>query len=155
MGRSQAVMAESLAGYVDVVKDVLLQLRKQLPITYKSQHTYAETFAAFETPMMEDVPTDVAENWIDQLTIKQFNEELADVFPYIYKLVSEATRAAELGPEDLLGRRADLKLKQSQKSRYTISTGKTRQACKTVKIPEEIALEQGFEEMMGQFAEAK
>tara|TARA_B110000211_G_C14009969_1_gene522635 strand:- start:371 stop:1378 length:1008 start_codon:yes stop_codon:yes gene_type:complete len=53
--------------------------------------------------MMEDVPTDVAENWIDQLTIKQFNEELADVFPYIYNLVSEANKAEGLGPDDLLG----------------------------------------------------
>jgi hypothetical protein len=64
---------------------------------------YAETFAAYAAPMMEDVPTDVAENWIDQLTIKQFNEELKDVFPYIYKLVNEKTKAQELGPEDLLG----------------------------------------------------
>ena len=34
-----------------------------------------------EVPMMEDVPSDVAENWIDELTIKQFNEELQDIFP--------------------------------------------------------------------------
>ena len=45
------------------------------------------------------MPTDVAENWIDQLTIRQFNEELKDVFPYIYKLVSEKTVAEELGPD--------------------------------------------------------
>ena len=56
---------------------------------------------------MEDVPADVKENWIDQLTIKQFNEELSDVFPYIYKLVSEATKATELTPEDILGENDD------------------------------------------------
>ena len=49
---------------------------------------------------MEDVPEDVASNWIEQLTIKQFNEELKDVFPYIYKLVSEANAELRLGPED-------------------------------------------------------
>ena len=48
------------------------------------------------------MPSDVAENWIDQLTVRQFNEELKDVFPYIYKLVREATKATELGPDDLV-----------------------------------------------------
>ena len=99
MGRS-AVMAESLAGYVDVVKERIATVKKTITSLQKPKF-YAETFAAFEKPMMEDVPTDVAENWIDQLTIKQFNEELSDVFPYIYKLVSEASKATELGPEDL------------------------------------------------------
>ena len=101
MGRS-AVMAESLAGYVDVVKERIATVKKTIGSLQKPAY-YAETFAAFESPMMEDVPTDVAENWIDQLTIKQFNEELADVFPYIYNLVSEANKAEGLGPDDLLG----------------------------------------------------
>ena len=99
MGRS-AVMAESLAGYVDVVKERIATVKKTIQSLQKPAY-YAETFAAFEKPMMEDVPSDIAENWIDQLTIKQFNEELADVFPYIYKLVSEASKAKELGPDDL------------------------------------------------------
>ena len=101
MGRS-AVMAESLAGYMDAVHDRIKSVKKTIESLQKPNY-YAETFAAFEKPMMEDVPADVAENWIDQLTIKQFNEELSDVFPYIYKLVSEATRAKELTAEDLLG----------------------------------------------------
>jgi hypothetical protein len=99
MGRS-AVMAESLAGYVDVVKERIKTVKKTIEGLQKPAY-YAETFAAFEKPMMEDVPSDVAENWIDQLTIKQFNEELADVFPYIYKLVGEATKAKRLGPDEL------------------------------------------------------
>ena len=99
MGRS-AVMAESLAGYVDIVKERIATVKKTIGSLQKPAY-YAEAFAAFETPMMEDVPADVKENWIDQLTIKQFNEELADVFPYIYNLVSEATKATELGPDDL------------------------------------------------------
>ena len=101
MGRS-AVMAESLSEYMDVVKDRIKTVKKTIESLQKPAY-YAETFAAFEIPMMEDVPADVAENWIDQLTIKQFNEELSDVFPYIYKLVSEATKATELSAEDLLG----------------------------------------------------
>ena len=141
MGRS-AVMAESLAGYVDVVKERIATVKKTIESLQKPAY-YAETVAAFETPMMEDVPADVKENWIDQLTIKQFNEELADVFPYIYKLVSEATKAKELGPNDLVS--------EDSKDEEVDETNNS----KTTRTKEEIALEQGFEEMMGQFAEAK
>ena len=56
----------------------------------------------FEVKEIKEVPEDVAENWVDQLTIRQFNEELKDVFPYIYNLVNEETKAQELGPEDIV-----------------------------------------------------
>ena len=144
MGRS-AVMAESLAGYVDVVKERIATVKKTIESLQKPAY-YAETFAAFETPIMEDVPTDVQENWIDQLTIKQFNEELADVFPYIYKLVSEATKATELGPDDLDESGLMAEELGALKDKYS-------KAAKNKKTKEEIQLEQGFEEMMGQFSE--
>jgi len=99
MGRS-SVMAEGLDGYVEAVSERMDTIRKSLK-SLQRENYYKETFEAFEKPMMEDVPTDVAENWIDQLTIRQFNEELADVFPYIYKLVSEVTRAKEINPDNL------------------------------------------------------
>jgi hypothetical protein len=100
MGRSK-VMAESLKGYMPVVQDRITTVRKTIESLQKPNY-YKKAFESFEKPMMEEVPSDVAENWIDQLTIKQFNEELKDVFPYIYNLVSEATKATELGPEDML-----------------------------------------------------
>lgn len=100
MGRS-AVMAESLAGYMDVVKERIITVRKTIESLQKPNY-YKKAFESYEKPMLEDVPTDVAENWIDQLTIKQFNEELKDVFPYIYNLVSEATKAKEIGPDEML-----------------------------------------------------
>jgi murein DD-endopeptidase MepM/ murein hydrolase activator NlpD len=106
MGRS-AVMAESLAGYNDVVNDRIKSVKKTIESLQKPKF-YAETIGSFEAAIMEDVPDDVKENWIDQLTIKQFNEELSDVFPYIYKLVSEATKATELTPEDILGENDDV-----------------------------------------------
>jgi hypothetical protein len=99
MGRS-AVMAESLSEYMDVVKERIATVKKTVESLQKESY-YKEAFETFEVPVMEDVPEDVAENWIDQLTIRQFNEELQDVFPYIYKLVSEASKAKELGPEQL------------------------------------------------------
>jgi hypothetical protein len=165
MGRS-AVMAESLAGYVDVVKERIATVKKTIESLQKPAY-YAETVAAFETPMLEDVPADVKENWIDQLTIKQFNEELADVFPYIYKLVSEATRAAELGPDDLnelAGRMIGAQKKYTKAGMADLAQagregaseeekGAIKDKYIKKKTKEEIALEQGFEEMMGQFAE--
>ena len=94
-------MAESLSGYMDVVKERIITVRKTIESLQKPKF-YAETIAAYEKPMMEDVPSDVAENWVDQLTIRQFNEELKDVFPYIYNLVSEATKAKDITAEDML-----------------------------------------------------
>jgi len=99
LGRS-SVMAESLAGYVDIVKERIDSIKKNLKNLQKETY-YKETFESFQEPVFEEVPDEVKENWIDELTIKQFNEELADVFPYIYRLIGEATRAKELGPDDL------------------------------------------------------
>jgi len=101
MGRS-SVMAEGLQGYMDVVYERIDTVKKTVEQLQRSAY-YKEAFENFEVTTLEEVPEDVSSNWIDQLTIKQFNEELKDVFPYIYKLVNEKTKASELGPEDLLG----------------------------------------------------
>jgi hypothetical protein len=94
------VMAETLGGYTDIVKERSAVIRKEIQNLQKENY-YKETVEGFSAPIVEDVPEDIAENWIDQLTIRQFNEELKDVFPYIYKLVGEATKAKALGPEEL------------------------------------------------------
>ena len=101
MSRSN-VMAEGLAGYMDVVNERLVTVRKTVESLQRKAY-YTETFANFEQTVLEEVPEDIATDWTAQLTIKQFNEELKGVFPYIYKLVSEANRVKELGPEDILG----------------------------------------------------
>ena len=137
MGRS-AVMAESLSEYTDAVNERITTVKKTLQNLQKKDY-YAETFESFTPAVMEDVPVDVAENWIDQLTIKQFNEELKDIFPYVFKLVSEVTKAKELGPDDVVAEDG--------------CTPAHRKANKKKKAKEEIELEQGFEEMMGQFRE--
>tara|TARA_B110000503_G_scaffold54215_1_gene87117 strand:- start:1275 stop:3011 length:1737 start_codon:yes stop_codon:yes gene_type:complete len=157
MGRS-AVMAESLAGYMDVVRERIATVKKTLESLQRPSY-YKETFEAFAPAVMEDVPSDVAENWIDQLTIKQFNEELSDVFPYIYNLVSEATKATELGPLDLQGYTVHevagpkdcwdgYKKDGTQKG-----TGKNKGKRVNKCVPEDAELEHGFEEMMGQFTD--
>jgi len=105
MSRS-SVMAEGLADYLPTVNERIESVKKTIENLQKKSYydTFKETYQA---PVLEDVPLEVAENWIDQLTIRQFNEELKDIFPYIYNLVSEASLAEEIGPEELLGEERD------------------------------------------------
>ena len=187
MGRSN-VMAESLAGYVDVVKERLSTVKKTIESLQKKAY-YTEAFENFEKTEVTEVPQDVAENWIDELTIRQFNEELKDVFPYIYSLVSENTRAKELGPTDLEGYvvyegkvRDELQdnfdelcaMKEKGASDKELKAaadkmafgGQALEACLSgadnpfgsddhMEPDFESQLENGFEEMMGQFGEAE
>jgi len=154
MGRS-AVMAETLAGYTDIVKNRVNEVKKEIQNLQKESY-YKEAVSSYVVAIVEDVPEDVKENWIDQLTIKQFNEELADVFPFVYKLVGEATKAKELGPEDLEEVAGPKDCWDSYKKDGTqAGTGKNKGKRVNKCVPEEIELEQGFEEMMGQFGESK
>lgn len=105
VGRSK-VMAESLSEYSEIVENRIKDIRKTLESLQKSAH-YRATFEDFQPRVFEDVPTDVRENWIDQLTIRQFNEELEDVFPYVYRLVGESNRVKEVGPDELLADEED------------------------------------------------
>ena len=140
MGRS-AVMAEGLSGYMDAVTTRMKSVKKTIESLQKPNY-YAEAIANFETVVMEEVPVDVAENWTDQLTIKLFNEELSDIFPYIYKLVSEATKATELGPDDLVDESA------------LIADSSAKKHSKAEQPKEEADLEDAMEGLMGQFSEA-
>ena len=101
MNRS-AVMAEGLAGYMDIVNTRIDTIKETVFKLQRPTH-YKEAFESFEETVMEEVPEDVSSNWIDELTIRQFNEELKSVFPYIYNLVKENTKPTQIGPEDLLG----------------------------------------------------
>jgi len=167
MNRSN-VMAEGLGGYLDVVntridtvKETVAKLQR--PNYYK---TFVENFAPNTT---EDVPEDIQTDWIDQLTIKQFNEELKGVFPYIYKLVSEANAVKELGPEDLLGEAEDdnkqdngtdkMDVTDADKKANTpaykkMKAGDKRYNDKTTKESLELDdIDLAFEQMMGQFGD--
>jgi len=100
MGRS-SVMAESLAEHMDTVNERIVAVKKTIQNLQKPSN-YKTAFESFEPSDAVEVPEDVAENWIDQLTVKQFNEELKDVFPYIYKLVGESTKANDLDFDDII-----------------------------------------------------
>ena len=100
MGRS-SVMAESLSEHMDIVNERITSIKKRVQ-TLQKPASYKNAFEEF-IPIEESVvPDEVQEDWINQLTIKQFNEELKDVFPYIYKLISENTAVESLGFEDIV-----------------------------------------------------
>lgn len=167
MSRS-SVMAEGLAGYMDVVNERIEAVKSTVAKLQNKSH-YTEATANFQSVVLEEVPEDVATDWTAQLTIKQFNEELKGVFPYIYKLVSEANKIKELGPEDLLGEGDDdytAKKKALQDIQNDPNTAKDPELKKELMrrkaelektkestIPTEADIDAGFEEMMGQFAE--
>ena len=167
MSRS-SVMAEGLADYMDVVNERIEAVKSTVAKLQNKSH-YTEATENFTSVVLEEVPEDVATDWTAQLTIKQFNEELKGVFPYIYKLVSEANKVKELGPEDLLGEGDDdytAKKKALQDIQNDPNTAKDPELKKELMrrkaelektkesvIPSEADIDAGFEEMMGQFAE--
>jgi predicted regulator of amino acid metabolism with ACT domain len=80
---------------IDQVKKEIHQL--QSPTRYAE---FAEAFTATEAKV---IPEEIMNDWIDRLTIRTFNEELKNVFPYIFKLVSENDiPVKELTIEDLV-----------------------------------------------------
>lgn len=99
MNRS-AVMAEGLAGYMDLVNERLETIKTEVLKLQRAGH-YAETVKDFKPAVMEEVPEELQNSWIDELTIRTFNEELKSVFPYINKLVSEKNKIEEVGPSDM------------------------------------------------------
>jgi hypothetical protein len=64
---------------------------------------YYKTFAeSWTDPEEVLIPEDVVNDWVDRLTIRSFNEELKNVFPYIFKLVGEnVAPVKEIMPSDL------------------------------------------------------
>ena len=168
MGRN-TVMAETLDQYSDVLKQRVSEVRKEISNLQKPSY-YAEAVENFVAHENIEVPEDVAENWIDQLTIKQFNEELKDVFPYVYKLIGEATKAVELGPDDL--DESGLQYHTGVKKHGKEYMKKAAQAGRDGASQEELGrlrdkyskaakesiddmLETAIDQLMGQFAEAK
>jgi hypothetical protein len=171
MGRS-TVMAETLDQYSDILKTRVSEVRKEIANLQKPTY-YKEAVENFVAVEAVEVPDEVAENWIDQLTIKQFNEELKDVFPYVYKLIGEGTKADEITPDDLMDESA-LMAYAGKKKHGAEYMKKAAQAGREGASQEELgrlkdkyskaekkkeSVEEEFEEaldtLMGQFVEAK
>ncbi len=100
MNRS-AVMAEGLKGYVNAVNERLETVKKEC-LKLQREAYYKNAIENYKQEVLEDVPEEVSNSWIDELTIRSFNEELKSVFPYIYKLINDSKKIVEMGPEEEL-----------------------------------------------------
>lgn len=113
-----AVMAEGMTPYMDTIIERIGSIKKEIN-SIQRQHSYKHMIEKFVPREDVEVPENLAQNWIEQLTVKQFNEELQDVFPYIYKLIGETDRVKMLGPDDIVAEDRKTKTKESsRKSRY-------------------------------------
>ena len=111
-----AVMAEGMTPYMDTIIERIGSIKKEIN-SIQRQHSYKHMVEKFVPREDVEVPENLAQNWIEQLTVKQFNEELQDVFPYIYKLIGETDRVKMLGPDDIVAE--DRKTKTKESSRKT------------------------------------
>ena len=84
----------------EIKQEKLKSIKKELESIQKPNR-YSEIVETFDTVDLEEVPENVQANWIDELTIRQFNEELKDVFPYVYRLIGEHTQSEEITPDSL------------------------------------------------------
>jgi len=97
------IVSEAMGTINEKVFERIDQVKKEIHSLQSTNYykAFAESFADAEEQM---IPEDVVNDWIDRLTIRSFNEELKNVFPYIYKLVGEEVDVIkELTVEDLLG----------------------------------------------------
>jgi hypothetical protein len=93
-GLSEALndVAEKVLTRIDTIKEQISKLQRS---------SYYETFKEQFQPAQDmPIPEETINNWVDALTIRSFNEELKNVFPFIYRLVDQPR---ELAYEDLVG----------------------------------------------------
>jgi hypothetical protein len=97
-----SMVSEAMGTIQTKVYERIDQVKKE--IRSLQNQSYYESFAeSFVVNEAQEIPEDVVNDWIDRLTIRSFNEELKNVFPYIYKLVGEEVDVIkELTADDLL-----------------------------------------------------
>jgi hypothetical protein len=97
------MVSEAMSDINTKVLDRIQEVKKEIHSLQKS--AYYEQFAeSFTGKATDEIPEDIINDWVDRLTIKTFNEELKNVFPYIYKLVGEDNLPIKVvNPEDIGG----------------------------------------------------
>jgi hypothetical protein len=97
------VIGEAFGDITDRVLERIDQIKVELQAIQRQQH-YEQFRNDFQPQQQTAVPDDMANQWVDALTVKSFNEELKSTFPYIYRLIGEKS---ELGYEDLIDEESD------------------------------------------------
>jgi hypothetical protein len=78
--------------------EALNNLREQIKALAKQSHyeAYRENFQAYNR---EDVPQDVVEDFKEKFTVRNFKEDIANVFPVLYRLMKEGNT---IGYDDIV-----------------------------------------------------
>jgi hypothetical protein len=76
----------------------LNRLREQIKALSKQSHyeAYIENFQSYDS---EEIPQDVVEDFKEKFTVKSFKEDIASVFPVLYRLMKEANA---IGYDDIV-----------------------------------------------------
>ena len=96
------VVSESMSNIQEKVINRITGIKEEIHAlqTNKYYSQFKESFSAYNKV---EVPEDILNDWIDRLTVRSFNEELKDAFPYIYRLVDETQLPVkEIGIDDIL-----------------------------------------------------
>ena len=101
VGRQEQV-SEAMGGVTNRVIDRIEQIKETIHKLQRS--SYYESFVeSFEDQEEQMIPETVVNDLINRLTVRTFNEELKDVFPYIYKFIDESEiDVVEVSPDDIL-----------------------------------------------------
>jgi len=101
VGRQEQV-SEAMGDVTNKVIDRIEQIKETIHKLQRS--AYYESFVeSFQEQEEQVIPEAVANDLINRLTVRTFNEELKAVFPYIYKFVDESQLdVLELGADDIL-----------------------------------------------------
>lgn len=109
------VIAENMNSIHSKVLERIDQVKKEI-FNLQSISRYNEFVECFEERNSKEIPEEIINDWVDRLTIRTFNEELKNVFPYIFKLVDESDiPVKELTIEDLVGEEDDSEKDEKEK----------------------------------------
>jgi len=96
------VVSESMGNIQTKVIDRIGNIKEEIHALQVQKH-YVQFKENFSVATKNDIPEDILNDWIDRLTVRSFNEELKDAFPYIYRLVDETQLPVkEIGLDDIL-----------------------------------------------------
>jgi hypothetical protein len=92
------LMNSNTNGIVERSSQALTQMREQLKALSKQSHyeAYKESFQA-QQPL--EVPQDVVEDFTEKFTVRNFKEDIASVFPVLYRLMQENS---DIGYDDIV-----------------------------------------------------
>jgi hypothetical protein len=96
------MVSEAMGAVNSKVMERIDAVRKEIH-SLQIGRNYEQFAESFQETEAKEIPEDIMNDWIDRLTIRTFNEELKNVFPYIFKLVDESDiPVKELGIDDLV-----------------------------------------------------